>query len=40
MKRYVIEREVKGIGLSDQAGLRAIARASNAALKLIATRVQ
>ena len=40
MKRYVIERDVQGIGLNDDAGLCAIAKTSNSALKLLAPNVQ
>ena len=40
MKRYVIERNVPGIGANDQAGFCNIAKTSNAALKKLATRVQ
>jgi hypothetical protein len=40
MKRYVIEREVPGIGLNDQAGLCSIAKTSNAAITQLSQRVQ
>ena len=40
MKRYVIEREVQGIGLNDYAGLCDIAKTSNAAIKKLAPKVQ
>lgn len=40
LKRFVIERDVPGIGLSDHAGFCSITRTSNAALKKLATRVQ
>jgi hypothetical protein len=40
LKRYVIERDVPGIGLNDEAGLCSIANTSNAALRKLATRVQ
>ncbi|HEX4296602.1 MAG TPA: DUF4242 domain-containing protein [Devosia sp.] len=40
MKRYVIEREVPGIGLNDQAGLCSIAKTSNAAITKLSQRVQ
>ena len=40
MKRFVIEREVPGVGLNDQAGLCDMAKTSNAAIKMLAPRVQ
>ena len=40
MKRYVIERNVPGIGGNDAAGFCNISKTSNAALKKLATRVQ
>jgi hypothetical protein len=40
LKRFVIEREVPGIGSNDQAGFCSVARTSNAALRKLATRVQ
>jgi hypothetical protein len=40
MRRYVIERDVQGIGLYDEAGLCSIAKTSNAALRKLAPRVQ
>jgi hypothetical protein len=39
-KRFVIEREVPGIGSNDDAGFCSVARTSNAALRKLATRVQ
>ncbi|HWA19651.1 MAG TPA: DUF4242 domain-containing protein [Devosia sp.] len=40
MRRFVIEREIAGIGLSDQPALCAIATTSNAALARLAPKVQ
>ena len=40
LKRYVIERNVPGIGSNDEAGFCSVARTSNAALKKLAPRVQ
>ena len=40
LNRYVIERGVPGIGLNDQAGLCALAKVSNDALRKVAPRVQ
>ena len=40
MKRYVIEREIPGVGLSDIAKCAEISRTSNAALSQLAPRVQ
>lgn len=40
MKRYVIEREIPGVGQSDLAKCADISRASNAALSKLAPRVQ
>jgi hypothetical protein len=40
MKRYVIERNVPGIGANDQAGLSAIARQSNDALAKLGPHIQ
>ncbi len=40
MKKYVIERGVKGIGSSDQAGLSNIAHKSNDALNKLKPRIQ
>ena len=40
MKRFVIEREVPGVGLSDQAGLCDMAKISNAAIRKLAPKVQ
>jgi hypothetical protein len=40
LKRYVIERDVQGIGLSDHAGFCSITKTSNDALRKLATRVQ
>ena len=39
MKRYVIEREVPGIGGNDAAGLADVAKTSNAALNKLPGRV-
>jgi hypothetical protein len=39
MRKYVIEREVPGIGNNNAVGLRDIARQSNAALAKLAPRV-
>jgi hypothetical protein len=40
MKRYVIEREITGVGLSDLAQCANISRTSNAALGKLAPRIQ
>ena len=40
MKRYVIERNVPGVGSNDQAGFCNISKTSNAALRKLAPRVQ
>ena len=40
LKRYVIERNVPGIGRNDEAGFCSVAPTSNAALKKLAPRVQ
>jgi hypothetical protein len=40
MKKYVIERDVKGIGTSDQKGLSGIAHKSNDALNKLKPRIQ
>lgn len=40
MKRYVIEREIPGVGGSDAARCADISRTSNAALSQLAPRVQ
>jgi hypothetical protein len=40
MKRYVIERNIAGVGLSDAAKRAAISRTSNAALDKLADRVR
>ena len=40
MNRYVIERDVPGIGSNDAAGFCNIAKVSNAALNKLAPRVQ
>ena len=40
MKRFVIEREVPGVGLNDQAGLCDMAKISNAAIRKLAPKVQ
>jgi len=40
MIRYVIEREVPGIGLNDMAGYCNIAKTSNDALRKLAPKVQ
>ena len=40
MNRYVIERDVPGVGRNDQAGYCNIAKVSNAALGKLAPRVQ
>lgn len=40
MNRYVIERDVPGIGSNDEAGFCNIARTSNAALSKLAPHIQ
>lgn len=40
LNRYVIEREVPGVGLNDEAGLCGLAKVSNAALRKLAPKVQ
>ena len=40
MKRYVIERNVPGIGANDRAGFCNVAQTSNAALRKLAPKVQ
>lgn len=40
MKRYVIEREIPGVGRSSSAECAGISRTSNAALEQLAPRVQ
>jgi hypothetical protein len=40
LNRYVIERDMPGVGLNDEAGLCDVAKVSNAALKKLAPRVQ
>ena len=40
MKKYVIERNVAGVGANDQKGLSGIAGQSNAALAKLSPRVQ
>ena len=40
MKKYVIERNVTGVGKSDQKGLSAIAHQSNEALAKLRPRIQ
>jgi hypothetical protein len=40
MKRYVIEREVPGIGLNDEPGFCNVTRTSNSALSKLAPRIQ
>jgi hypothetical protein len=40
MKKYVIEREIAGIGATDKAGLRAAAQTSNAALAKLGADIQ
>lgn len=40
LNRYVIERGVPGVGLNDQAGLCALSKVSNDALRKLAPRVQ
>ncbi len=40
MKKYLIERDVKGIGSSDQKGLSDIAHKSNDALNKLKPRIQ
>jgi hypothetical protein len=40
MKRFVIERDVPGIGANDHAGLCHITKTSNAALRQLAPEVQ
>jgi hypothetical protein len=39
MRKYVIERDVPGIGQNDEKGLRHVARQSNEALAKLAPRV-
>ena len=39
MRKYVIERDVPGIGQNDEKGLRDVARQSNEALAKLAPRV-
>ena len=40
MKRYVIERDVRGIGLNDEPGFCNVTQTSNNALSKLAPRVQ
>jgi hypothetical protein len=40
MKKYIIEREIGGIGSKDLAGLREAARTSNAALAQLGSDIQ
>jgi hypothetical protein len=40
MKKFVIERNVAGIGANDQRGLSAVARQSNSALSKLTPRIQ
>ena len=40
MKKYVIERDVAGIGAKDRKGLSAVARQSNGALAKLRPRIQ
>jgi hypothetical protein len=40
MKKYVIERNVAGVGKNDQTGLSGIARQSNTALDKLRPRIQ
>jgi len=40
MKKFVIERNVAGIGSHDQKGLSAVARQSNSALAKLTPRIQ
>jgi hypothetical protein len=40
MKKYVIEREIAGIGATDKAGLREAAQTSNAALAKLGPDIQ
>ena len=40
LSRYVIERDMPGVGLNDAAGLCDVARVSNAALRKLAPKVQ
>ncbi len=39
MKRYVIERQVPGLGLNDDAGFCSVAKVSNAAISKLSSRV-
>lgn len=39
LNRYVIERNITGVGLNDEAGLCALSRVSNDALRKLAPRV-
>ena len=40
LKRFVIERDVPGVGLNDEAGFCALARVSNEALRRLGKRIQ
>ena len=40
LNRYVIERDMPGVGLNDEAGLCDVAKVSNAALRKLAPKVQ
>lgn len=40
LKRFVIEREIPGVGANDEAGFCAAAGVSNAALKKLGTHIQ
>jgi hypothetical protein len=40
LKRFVIEREVPGVGLNDEAGFCALSKISNDALRRLGKRIQ
>ena len=40
LKRFVIERDVPGVGLNDEAGFCALTRVSNEALRRLGSRIQ
>lgn len=40
LRRFVIERDVPGVGLNDEAGFCSLARVSNEALRRLGKRIQ